>query len=174
MLPQNSLHIERRQTHAFETSRAQAIQHDQAGRQSFDSGDFATAAQRWRQAAQAYEHQQDWAAQAQTLSNLALAYQRSHQPSPAARAIAQSLALLGRLEQRPEQTIAATTHLRARILTTQGSLQLGQDPAAALKTWIAAETAYKAPPTIQGNCSANSIKPKLYSNSVFIHVRSNN
>jgi CHAT domain-containing protein len=111
----------------------------QQGREHYEAGQFAAAAQVWQQAAQASQSQGDSLNQAMVLSNLALAHQQLGQWTEAKKAIATSLELL---QSEPETL--DRRRIFAQALNTQGHLQMAQGQAQqALTTLQQAADAYK-------------------------------
>jgi CHAT domain-containing protein/tetratricopeptide (TPR) repeat protein len=117
----------------------------QAGRDRYQSGQFAAAADLWQKAATGFAAAGDPLNQAMALSNLTLAYQQLGQLEPAQKNIATSLQLLGCpnpgggcATSRP-----AHTQVLAQTLNTLGSLQLAQGQAeSAFATWQQAADLY--------------------------------
>ena len=122
-------------------SLTEAAQAEQHGKALYDMGQFAAAAEVWRQAAQIYANQGDQAGQARSLSNLSLAYQQLGHWPEATQAIATCLQLL----QYDAESNVSTSELAvlAQALNTQGGLQLalGQSEQA-LATWRQATALY--------------------------------
>ncbi|MCA1991999.1 MAG: CHAT domain-containing protein [Coleofasciculus sp. S288] len=111
----------------------------QQGRDYYEAGRYADAAQVWQQAAQAYQSQGDLLNQAMVLSNLALANQRLGQLPEATAAITTTLELLQLEPDTPNRQ-----RILAQALNTQGSLQMVQGQGEqALATLQQAEAAYK-------------------------------
>jgi CHAT domain-containing protein len=109
------------------------------GRQRYEAGQFAEAANAWQQAARAYETQGDRLNQALSLSYLSLAAQALGDWPRAEESIITSLDLLNSFPQSDR----ARTSVLAQALNTQGKLQLAQGKAeAALMTWQTAERTY--------------------------------
>lgn len=103
------------------------------GKQAYDAGQFAEAAERLEQAAQTYQSIGDELGQAQALSLASLAYQKLGQWDQAETAIITSLSLL----------TSAPPLLQAQVLNAQSHLQLATGNAeAALETWKTAEMLY--------------------------------
>lgn len=113
------------------TSAAELVQ---AGKKSYQAGQFANAIELWRQASELLP-QGDTINQAVVLTNLASSYQQLGEWQQANAAISQSLKLL---EKSTNQNILAGA------LNIQGSLQLSQGQAEqALSTWESATAIYK-------------------------------
>ena len=114
------------------------------GRNLYDAGRFAEAAQVWQQAAQEYGAKGDRSNQALTLSYLSLAYQQLNQWSAAQKTVDESLALL--TLAKPVDAI-----LWAQALNTKASLQqqIGQSQIA-VETWKQAEDYYQQAGDLQG------------------------
>jgi len=111
----------------------------QQGREHYEAGQFAAAAQVWQQAAQASQSQGDSLNQAMVLSNLALAHQQLGQWTEAKKAIATSLELL-----HSEPDTIERRRILAQALNTQGSLEMSQGQTQqALTTLQQAADAYK-------------------------------
>ncbi len=112
----------------------------QQGRQLYQAGKFFEAANVWQKAAKSYQASGEIPNEVQALNYLSLAYQDLGQWESAGKAIATSLNLLTKLEQKSTSEVA----LLAQALNSQGSLQLAQgDAQAALETWKQAEAAYQ-------------------------------
>ena len=125
---------------AGEVGREAALQLGQ-GRQYYETGQFAAAANFWSQAARAFASLGDRLNQAMVLNNLSLAYQQLGQLSEAKKATNTSLKLL-----QTKTESASKEHMRilAQALNTQGSLQLALgESESALATWQQAATAYE-------------------------------
>ena len=123
-----------------EVGQAAALQLGQ-GRQYYETGQFAAAANFWSQAARAFASLGDRLNQAMVLSNLSLAYQQLGQLSEAKKATNTSLKLL----QTKTESASKKEHMRilAQALNTQGSLQLALgESESALATWQQAASAY--------------------------------
>jgi CHAT domain-containing protein len=108
------------------------------GRQRYADAQYAAAITLWQTAIAAYKVTDDRAGQAQTFSNLSLAYQQIGQWDHANAAIANSLALIHNSQ--------FTTHnsLLAQALDVQGRLQLSRGKAeAAITTWQQAAALYQ-------------------------------
>ncbi|GAB4183905.1 MAG: hypothetical protein Fur006_21100 [Coleofasciculaceae cyanobacterium] len=113
----------------------------QQGRELYQAERFSEAATVWRQAAEAYQAQNDELNQAMLLSYLSLAYQQLGQLPEASEAITSSLKLL----QTEQGKGSASNQLQilAQALNTQGSLQLAQGQAEqAVTTWQRAAATY--------------------------------
>lgn len=109
----------------------------QDGRTLFQAGELPDAIAKWRQAAQGAARQADWATQAISLSNLALAYQHLGDWTNANTAIAASLAIVNQSQ--------VPVHVRAQVLNTQGSLQFAAGQFnAAFESWQQATVDYTA------------------------------
>jgi CHAT domain-containing protein len=112
---------------------------DQQGRQRYEAEQYTEAVSLWQQAIAAFKTNGDRFGQAQTLSNLSLAYQQLGQWDKASVAIADSLELI----QHSTFNIQHSKLLFAQALDVQGRLQLSQGNAeAALTTWKQAATLY--------------------------------
>jgi CHAT domain-containing protein len=112
---------------------------DQQGRQRYAAAQYTEAVSLWRQAIAAFKAAGDLGGQAQTLSNLSLAYQQLGQWDQASAAIANSLEFI----QDPTSNIQHSSLLLAQALDVQGRLQLSRGNAeAALATWNQAEKIY--------------------------------
>jgi CHAT domain-containing protein len=112
---------------------------EQQGKQRYEAAQYAEAVSLWQQAIAAFKAKNDLWEQAQTLSNLSLAYQQLGQWDKASAAIADSLALIPNSEFR----IPNSRLLLAQALDVQGRLQLSRgDAETALATWQQAETLY--------------------------------
>lgn len=114
------------------------------GRELYEAGRFADAAQIWQAMAEQYGQERDRANQALSLSYLSLAYQRLNQWDLAQGAIDASLQAL-QAAPKPEAILWAQT------LNTQANLQLhtGQTETA-LETWQQAERYYDQAGDTQG------------------------
>ncbi|MEC4894757.1 MAG: CHAT domain-containing protein [Oscillatoria sp. PMC 1051.18] len=111
----------------------------QAGKQSYQSGQFAQAINFWQQAEAIYRQQGEIFNQAQALNYLSLAYQELGQWQEAEKAIETSLKLLKNQGGNDERKIA----ILAQALNAKGSLELAKGQSqAALETWQKAEAAY--------------------------------
>ncbi|MDF5732146.1 MAG: tetratricopeptide repeat protein, partial [Rhizonema sp. PD38] len=112
------------------------------GKQFYDAGRFAEAAQVWEQALSAFEQKRELRNQATSYNYLAIVYQDLGQWETSRSAIAQVFKLL------------QTNHdpsLYAQVLNTQGSLQLNTGHAeAALETWKRATQSYRSLKDITG------------------------
>lgn len=117
----------------------------QAGRDRYQSGQFAAAADLWQKAATGFAAAGDPLNQAMALSNLTLAYQQLGQLQPAQKTIDTSLQLLGCPNPGVGCTTSRPAHTQvlAQTLTTLGSLQLAQGQAeSAFATWQQAADLY--------------------------------
>lgn len=111
----------------------------QQGRDLYEAGRFAEAANLWQQSATDYVAIGDRLKGALSFSYLCLAYQELGQWQEAQKAISQSLELL----TNNRQLLTNNQQILAQILNTQGSLQLAMGQTAdALNTWKQAEKAY--------------------------------
>ncbi|RCJ42056.1 hypothetical protein A6770_35370 [Nostoc minutum NIES-26] len=112
----------------------------QKGRTLYQSGQFASAAQSFQQAAQVYQSQNDALNQALALNFLSLTEQKLGHWNQASEAITTSLNLLN-------QSKLSTTnakHILALVLNTQGNLQLALGQAEnALQSWQKAAKTYR-------------------------------
>lgn len=109
----------------------------QVGKHHYDAGQFSDAIPLLQQAIAAYAEAGEVIKQAQTLSLLALTYQKLGQWQTAEQEINASLALLDTVPQTSDR-------VRAQVFNVQGRLQYAQGNAeAALKTWKNAETLYQ-------------------------------
>jgi CHAT domain-containing protein/lipopolysaccharide biosynthesis regulator YciM len=116
-----------------QTSNAQTYLEE--GKNRYQNGQFSEAVNAFQKAAQAYQTQNEPLNQALSLSYLALAYQELGQWEEAQKAIAQSLEL--------SQQAKDNNLVLARVLNTQGSLQLARGQTqAALDAWQEAEERY--------------------------------
>ncbi|MBE9114830.1 CHAT domain-containing protein [Lusitaniella coriacea LEGE 07157] len=112
------------------------------GRQLYEAGRFAAAANAWENAAQGYETQGDRANQALSLSYLSLAHQELAQWEDAKDAIARSLNLL----QNDSESIVL-----AQALNTQAQFLLATgQPQTALETWKRAQQRYEQAGDVSG------------------------
>ena len=110
---------------------------DQQGRQHYEAGQYVEAITVWQAAIDAFKANGDGLGQAQTLSNLSLAYQQLGQWDKASAAIADSLTLIHTSHLTPH------TSLLAQAWDVQGRLQLSRGKAeTALTTWKQAATLY--------------------------------
>lgn len=101
----------------------------QAGKNYYDAGQFSEAVRNLEQAAKIYERNGDKIKQAQTLSWLAISYQKLGDWQSANNAIEKSLALLNSTSDKNEQ-------VQAQVLNAQGRLLLATGKAeSALETW---------------------------------------
>ncbi len=108
----------------------------QAGKQYYQSGQYAKAIAVWRQTANIFAKQGDRLNRAVILQNLALAHQQLGQWGDAEQAIAFSIEII---QSEPQQT-----KLLAQAQNIQGSIQLAQGKAqAALATWQKATANYE-------------------------------
>jgi CHAT domain-containing protein/tetratricopeptide (TPR) repeat protein len=120
------------------SSDAQAL--DRQGRQRYEARQYAEAVIFWQQAIAAFTATGDRVGQAQTLSNLSLAYQQLGQWDQASKAIANSLEFI----QDSRFKIQDSSLLLAQALDVQGRLQLSRGKAEdALVTWQQAEKIYR-------------------------------
>ncbi|MGQ4649541.1 CHAT domain-containing protein [Lyngbya aestuarii] len=114
------------------------------GKRLYDAGQFAAAAQLWKQAAEASQQGEKLHNQAISYNYLAIVYQDLGQWEAAQETIALAIALLDAPESNLRQTRDGP-FLYAQILNTQGSLQLKMGQAeAALETWQHSETIYRS------------------------------
>ncbi|MBN3948920.1 MAG: CHAT domain-containing protein [Nostoc sp. NMS7] len=110
----------------------------QQGKMLYEAGQFAEAVKVLQQAVKIYNSQGNELRQAVALSNLALAYQKLGNLTPAQQAIIDSLKLL------EKSSNAQNIQVLAPILDIQGSIQLDLGQAQqALNTWQRAEVSYK-------------------------------
>ncbi len=110
----------------------------QQGKVLYEAGQFAEAVKVLQQAVKNYGSQGNELRQAVALSNLALAYQKLGNLTPAQQAITDSLKLL------EKSSNAQNLQVLAPILDIQGSIQLDLGQAEqALNTWQRAEVSYK-------------------------------
>jgi CHAT domain-containing protein len=110
----------------------------QEGLSLYQNGNFAAAAQQWKQAANQSQQNQSPIQEALALNYLTLAYQALGQDEAAQTALNRGLTLVMPNAQ------ASKSVVLARLLNTQGSLQLSQGKAtAALKSWQKAEKVYR-------------------------------
>ncbi|NJR76371.1 MAG: tetratricopeptide repeat protein [Scytonema sp. CRU_2_7] len=109
----------------------------QQGKALYDAGRFAESVQILQQAVTNYRNQGDGLRQAVALSNLALAYQKLGNLTPAQQAITESMKFLEKLPGEARKILA-------QILDIQGSIQLdlGQTQQA-LQTWQRGEAIYQ-------------------------------
>ena len=111
---------------------------DQQGRQHYEAAQYAEAISLWQQAIAAYKDNGDRLGQAQTLSNLSLAYQQLGQWDNASDAIADSLTLINTSLLTPHSSL-----LLAQAWDVQGRLDLSRGKAeTALSIWKKAATLY--------------------------------
>src|SRR5579883_2480206 len=120
---------------------------DQQGRQRYEAAQYADAVSLWQHAIAAFKANGDRVGEAQTLSNLSLAYQQLGQWDKASAAIADSLALIqnSQLEITPSESLReqSSKRLLAQALDVQGRLQLSRGKAeTALTTWKQAAVLY--------------------------------
>jgi CHAT domain-containing protein len=110
----------------------------QEGLLLYQNGNFAAAAQQWKQAANQSQQNQSPIQEALALNYLTLAYQELGQDEAAQTALNRGLTLVMPKAQASKNTVLA------RLLNTQGSLQLSQGKAAAaLESWQKAEKVYR-------------------------------
>ncbi len=110
----------------------------QEGLALYQNGNFAAAAQQWKQAANQSQQNQSPIQEALALNYLTLAYQALGQDEAAQTALNRGLTLVMPNAQASQNTVLA------RLLNTQGSLQLSQGKAtAALESWHKAEKVYR-------------------------------
>lgn len=113
---------------------------DQQGRRHYDAAQYAEAVTLWQQAIATFNATGDRLGQAQTLSNLSLAYQQLGQWTDAEAAIRAALALLDAADL-PRST--GRSQILAQAWDVQGRLQLSRGHAeAALTTWHQAASLY--------------------------------
>ncbi|MFB2835048.1 CHAT domain-containing protein [Floridanema evergladense] len=101
----------------------------QTGKNHYDSGQFSQAILNLQEAAQIYERNGDKIKQAQTLSWLALSYQKLGDWQAATNAIEKSLALLNSTSDKNEQVLAQVLNAKGRLLLATGKAEN------ALETW---------------------------------------
>ncbi|NET36600.1 MAG: CHAT domain-containing protein [Cyanothece sp. SIO1E1] len=112
----------------------------QLGKAHYTDGQFLLALQHLQQAVKAYEVQAQPFNQVQALNLVSLTLQKLGRWEAAQIAIDRSLALL---ESWPDDAAAGLSLLQAKVLNTQGHLQLSTGKTeAALVTWQAAEKSY--------------------------------
>ena len=114
---------------------------EQQGRQRYEAAQYAEAVTLWRQAIAAFQSALDPLGQAQTLSNLSLAYQQLGDWPAAEAAIQEALTVLNTpgLSQSTERT-----QILAQTWDVQGRLQLSRGEAeTALTTWRQAADVYQ-------------------------------
>lgn len=112
---------------------------EQQGRQRYEAEQYSEAVSLWQQAIALFKAKNDRVGQAQTLSNLSLAYQQLGQWEKASAAIADSLTLIQTSNLKSQNS----NLLLAQALDIQGRLQLSRGNAeAALTTWQQAATLY--------------------------------
>ena len=110
----------------------------QEGLALYQNGNFAAAAQQWKQAANQSQQNRSPIQEALALNYLTLAYQELGQNEAAQTALNRGLTLVMPDSQASKNTVLA------RLLNTQGSLQLLQGKAtAALESWQKAEKVYR-------------------------------
>jgi CHAT domain-containing protein/predicted negative regulator of RcsB-dependent stress response len=110
----------------------------QEGLLLYQNGNFAAAAQQWKQAANQSQQNKLPIQEALALNYLTLAYQELGQNEAAQTALNRGLTLVTPDSQASKNTVLA------RLLNTQGSLQLSQGKAtAALESWQKAEKVYR-------------------------------
>lgn len=110
----------------------------QQGLSLYQNGNFTAAARQWEQAVNLAQQTQSPLDEALALNYLTLAYQELGQYDAAQTSLTRGLKLIT-VGDRASQTI-----LMARLLNTQGSLQLSQGNAdAALQSWQNASTIYR-------------------------------
>ncbi|MEM9273272.1 MAG: CHAT domain-containing protein [Cyanobacteria bacterium P01_F01_bin.143] len=117
----------------------------QQGKQLYDRGQFAAAAEIWQQAQQKYSQTQEIANLIHSNNYLAAVYQELGHWEQAQNAIADNLDLIAR-SQKPISRRQVNNYplLQAQTFNTQGSLQLKQgNGEAALETWQQAEAIYR-------------------------------
>lgn len=120
----------------------------QLGRELYQLGQYAPAAQAWQQAANTYETQQYPTKQASALSNLALAYIKLGDYTAAEHAISTAYALI-----QPQ----SNPRIQAQILNTYGQLATAQGDFSTALNWLQqATTAYQA-----SNDTAGALKAQL-------------
>lgn len=101
------------------SAQSTSLQSDQLGYEAYAKGQFQTAIEAWQQAIIHYKHEENTLAQAQTLSNLSLAWQQLGQWDQAQEAIATSLDVLAHV--RPESSPLVLDVL-GHVFNTQGQL----------------------------------------------------
>ncbi len=110
----------------------------QEGLSLYQNGNFAAAAQQWKQAANQSQQNKSPIQEALALNYLTLAYQELGQDEAAQTALSRGLTLVMPNAQASKNTVLA------RLLNTQGSFQLSQGKAtAALESWQNAEKVYR-------------------------------
>lgn len=118
-----------------------------SGKQSYEAGKYAEAADLWQKAASICDREGAVLCQAQALNHLSVVYQNLGKWETAKEAIAKSLNLLNTLPTKEQQTSA----IFAQALNALGSLQLATGKAAeALETWKQAEVAYTRAKNLTG------------------------
>ncbi len=111
------------------------------GKNSYDAGQFAQAAELWQQASNRFEAEGNVLEQAQGMSFLSLAYQRLGEYQKARQAIAQSKMLITSLSANSRTVSQARVY--GQILNTEGRLQFAiGNSEAALDNWQEATEAY--------------------------------
>ncbi len=111
----------------------------QKGKTLYQSGQFASAAQSFQQAAQVYQSQNDVLNQALALNYLSLTEQKLGHWNQASAAITTSLDLLNQ----SKLSNSSAKHIFALVLNTQGNLQLALGQAEnALQSWQKAAKTY--------------------------------
>lgn len=127
---------------------------DQQGRQHYEAGQYVEAITVWQAAIATFKATDDRLGQAQTLSNLSLAYQQLGQWTEAEANLREALTVLD-TPGLPRST--ARSQILAQALDVQGRLQLSRGKAeAALTTWQQAATLY-----IQLNDQARLIRNQI-------------
>lgn len=122
-------------------TRSDANTFDQQGRQRYEAAQYAEAIAFWQQAIAAFKAADDRFRQAQTVSNLSLAYQQLGNWTDAEAAIQDALTLLDTPDL-PRST--ERSQLLAQAWDVQGRLQLSRgDAETALITWRQAAEIYK-------------------------------
>lgn len=122
-------------------TRADADAIDQQGRQRYEAAQYAEAIALWQQAIAVFKAADDRFRQAQTLSNLSLAYQQLGNWTDAEAAIQDALTVLDTPDL-PRST--ERSQLLAQAWDVQGRLQLSRgDAETALTTWQQAAEIYK-------------------------------
>ncbi|MBI4780708.1 MAG: CHAT domain-containing protein [Oscillatoriophycideae cyanobacterium NC_groundwater_1537_Pr4_S-0.65um_50_18] len=122
-------------------TRSDANEIDQQGRQRYEAAQYAEAVTLWQQAIAAFQEVGDRFRQAQTLSNLSLAYQQLGNWTDAEALIQEALTLVNTPEL-PRST--ERLQLLAQVWDVQGRLQLSRgDAETALTTWQQAADLYK-------------------------------
>ena len=120
---------------------------DQQGRQRYEAAQYAEAVTYWQSAIASFQATNHHLSQAQTLSNLSLAYQQLGQWDQATTAIVNSLTLIQNSLAQRHEVLLKTQNLKlllAQALDVQGRLQLSRGQAeTALTTWQQAATLYQ-------------------------------